>query len=118
MTFNQINRRFHLYLALILLPWSLMYGISSIQLAHRGFLDSFYGDGIPHWAELSDRPYNRPVPESMSDEELRLLCTQIAENLWVASGLYMWWQLKQTRHWGFIALVSGIVSFIAFILAL
>ena len=83
MTFNQMNRRLHLYLALIFLPWLLMYGISSIQLAHRGFLDGFYDDDMPPWIELSNRPYNRPVPEGVSDEELRLLCTQIVENLGV-----------------------------------
>ncbi|MDP6040645.1 MAG: hypothetical protein QGG64_19010 [Candidatus Latescibacteria bacterium] len=203
MTFNQINRRFHLYLALTLLPWLLMYGISSIQLAHRGFLDGFYDDGTPPWTVLSDRPYNRPVPKGISDEALRLLCTQIVEDLevevtsrlgfhrpntdrlliyiydfwtnyrviydiknrqakverkrfrwdhflgglharggfeqdsflnhlwavmidlvsagfilWVASGLYMWWQLKQTRRWGVIAFVGGLVSFLALIVAL
>ena len=38
--------------------------------------------------------------------------------LWVASGLYMWWQLKRTRRWGLVALLSGTLSFTTFIFAL
>jgi hypothetical protein len=38
--------------------------------------------------------------------------------LWVASGLYMWWHLKQTRKWGFVALGSGCVLFVLFLFVL
>ena len=35
MTFSHFNRRVHLYLGLALLPWFLMYGVSSMPFAHR-----------------------------------------------------------------------------------
>jgi len=37
---------------------------------------------------------------------------------WVASGIYMWWHLKQTRRWGIVALGSGFLSFVIFLVAL
>ena len=39
MTFAHLNRRMHLYLGLALLPWFLMYGLSSIPFAHTPFFD-------------------------------------------------------------------------------
>jgi len=38
--------------------------------------------------------------------------------LWVASGLVMWWQLQQTRMWGYVALGSGMLSFVIFLMVL
>jgi hypothetical protein len=35
MSFNRINRRTHLYLGLALLPWLLMYGVSSWIIIHK-----------------------------------------------------------------------------------
>ena len=43
---------------------------------------------------------------------------QIGILIWIASGIYMWWLLSQTRRWGFVALGSGLLSFFIFILAL
>ena len=45
-----------------------------------------------------------------------LVC--VAFVLWVATGLYMWWQLAHARRWGAIALGSGWLSFILFVLGL
>ena len=38
--------------------------------------------------------------------------------IWIASGLYMWYQLRQTWFWGAIALGSGVTSFLVFLLGL
>jgi hypothetical protein len=38
--------------------------------------------------------------------------------VWVGSGLYMWWHLKKQRNWGWLALGSGVASFIIFLLTL
>ena len=40
MTFSHANRRLHLYLALGLLPWLLMYGASSLPFAHGQFFEA------------------------------------------------------------------------------
>ncbi len=34
-TFDKINRRAHLYLGLFLMPWLLMYGVSSFMVIHH-----------------------------------------------------------------------------------
>jgi hypothetical protein len=38
--------------------------------------------------------------------------------LWIATGIYMWWHLPSTRRWGWLALVSGAVSFAVIIATL
>jgi hypothetical protein len=36
-TFDKINRRTHLYLGLFLMPWLLMYGVSSFIVIHQSW---------------------------------------------------------------------------------
>jgi hypothetical protein len=36
-TFDKINRRAHLYLGLCLMPWLLMYGVSSFIVIHQSW---------------------------------------------------------------------------------
>jgi hypothetical protein len=43
---------------------------------------------------------------------------QVAIMIWIASGLYMWSQLKRYRGWGLVALASGSILFAAFLLKL
>jgi hypothetical protein len=38
--------------------------------------------------------------------------------VWVGTGLYLWWKISQTRTWGWVAIVGGLVSFIGIFLAL
>jgi hypothetical protein len=52
MTFDKFNRRTHLYGALVLLPWFLMYGLSSIPFAHPA--------GPPQWSTRFEREYHMP----------------------------------------------------------
>lgn len=37
---------------------------------------------------------------------------------WVLSGLYMWWELKPTRKWGFLSLGVGAILFVVSVLSL
>jgi hypothetical protein len=196
MTFNHLNRRLHLYLALALVPWLLIYGISSLIIHHRDWFDP---ERNPvEWTQRFERHYDLTISEDanlreigaqiMSDNDLdgaffinrrnhriiRLTVfdfwnrTRLAYHLdqqqltaedqvfrwdqfilglhfrggfsqesylsnlwgivvdiacigfvlWVASGIVMWWQLKQTRKWGALALGGGIVSFILFLFTL
>ena len=191
MTFDKINRRTHLYGALVLLPWFLMYGLSSYPLAHHG--------APPQWSVLADREYHLPpiVPGANLDElgarlmrenglsgrfgaylsprgdlevyrprflgptrisysprTNRLRVEQqrfqfanfltgmhvrggfekgtaldyvwgvlvdiisVAIVIWLASGLYMWLNLRRLRFWGSVALGAGGASFAIFLLAL
>src|SRR6185503_3391014 len=56
-TFDKINRRAHLYLGLFLMPWLLMYGVSSFIVIHRAWFPS----DQPGREVLFDQAYNRPV---------------------------------------------------------
>ena len=55
MTFSHINRRVHLISGLALLPWFLMYGVSSIQFAHNQFFEQRdRAKGLPQWTLQSE----------------------------------------------------------------
>ena len=43
---------------------------------------------------------------------------QVTMMIWIASGLYMWWNLKRFRGWGMVALGSGFALFVAFLFGL
>jgi hypothetical protein len=47
---------------------------------------------------------------------LDLVC--IAFLVWVFSGIYIWWKLRELRIWGIVALFGGLVTFGWFLLAL
>ena len=42
----------------------------------------------------------------------------VAMIVWIASGLYMWWELPGQRRWGWLAIVAGSVSFLVFTMRL
>ncbi|MCC6590260.1 MAG: hypothetical protein IT168_26440 [Bryobacterales bacterium] len=63
MTFNHLNRRLHLYLALTLLPWFFLYGVSSIPFSHAPFFDQRdKAGGQPDWTKRFERAYDLEVP--------------------------------------------------------
>jgi hypothetical protein len=80
MTFNHLNRRLHLYLALILLPWSVMYGISAIPFAHNRFFGDLYDDGVPQWTTRLEQAYDRPAPDQWSADVLRPFAKQVLDD--------------------------------------
>ena len=54
MTFPHFNRRLHLYLGLALLPWFLMYGLSSVPFAHsQYFEDRDKANGLPIYLPIA-----------------------------------------------------------------
>jgi hypothetical protein len=69
MTFAHLNRSVHLYAGLALLPWFLMYGISSIPFAHAQFFDARdAAKKLPLWTMRMDRTMEVPVPSEGADE--------------------------------------------------
>jgi hypothetical protein len=38
--------------------------------------------------------------------------------VWIASGLYMWWELPGQRRWGWLAILAGTTSFLFFTMRL
>lgn len=189
--FSQFNRRLHLYMGLLLLPWIVMYGTSAFVINHNDYFQSLYDDGQPAWNQRSVENYDRTFPPGTDRREIantvladlqiddefdvrwqgqnRLLITtpgfwsmtrvtwdvdkqrvSVADrrfqwnsffirlhersgyhydswlhDLWaitvdltcagflvfIASGLYMWWQIRRTRLRGGLALAGGVASF-------
>ena len=63
MTFNHLNRRLHLYLALVLLPWFFLYGVSSVPFSHAQFFDQrSKASGQSDWIKRFERPYDLEIP--------------------------------------------------------
>lgn len=196
MKFDGLNRRTHLYLAIFLIPWFLMYGVSAIPFNHPAPDSRFYDDS-PDWIARVERPYDMPLSEARTrdremaaeimkefgiadvayhtyrlqprtmfvlmpkflepkriiyyadknkivlqdkrfrwDQFLTVMHSRggfqhdslwddvwavtvdivmVAILIWAASGTYMWWQVRSVRTWGFVALVSGFLSFLVFV---
>jgi hypothetical protein len=201
MTFSHLNRRVHLYCGLALLPWFLMYGVSSIPFAHTQFFnDRDNAKGLPLWTLRTERTVDVAVPndssglrgfgaallreagitntnfgtyrqsptqinvyaysfwhstqlkyfvdqkkltvedrrfrwdqfltgmhgrggfeqESLIDRSWSIVVDIVCVSmiLWIASGLFMWWELPGQRRWGWVAIVAGTVSFVIFTVTL
>ena len=56
-TFDKLNRRAHLYLGLFLMPWLLMYGVSSFIVIHHAWFPS----DRPGREVFFEKTYDRPV---------------------------------------------------------
>lgn len=85
MTIHHLNRRTHLYLALFLLPWFLMYGVSSIPFSHAQYFDERdKATGAPLWTKRFERSYDLAVPEGT---ELRPFADQVVKDTGL-SGAY------------------------------
>jgi len=73
MNFPHFNRRLHLYLSLGLLPWVLMYGVSSVFFAHPELGRGWYGDRM-QWqtkamiAGVPDPNFRVPAPGAPPEE--------------------------------------------------
>ena len=77
MTYQHINRRLHLYLALFLLPWFLMYGVSSLPFAHQYFDEQDKAKGLPTWTKRFERDYSIEIP---SEGGLRAVGAKIMQD--------------------------------------
>jgi len=65
MTYPHFNRRLHLYLALTLLPWFLMYAASSLAFSHDQYFQARdQAKGAPLWTTRFERSYSIDVPQS------------------------------------------------------
>ena len=190
--FSKILRRTHLYLALFLTPWVLMYTFSTFAMNHKERPGT-----PPKWEIVSDRVYDGSFPDGASHQAVaqqiltsldldgahqssqregriiiqrqvavqpvrlsfepaskRLVIEKQVQNpavflermhrrrgfqhpyalediwaftvdlfiagvvFWALSGLWMWWELKVTRTYGLLALVSGIALFAFFLVVL
>ena len=188
---NLVLRRVHLYLGMLLIPWVIMYALSTLTFNHRDWFRGQFNQA-DSWTQLWEEEFKADVPRqqpklkewarSVLDEngikggfnvrqnpqsvlinliqfrnpirvtyqknEGQLLAEQkrttLAEMMvrmhvrhgygrdgvlydswafvvdlicftiiaWVATGLYMWWKLLATRKAGWVAILSGLATFL------
>ena len=83
MTFSHVNRRLHLYFGLALLPWLVMYGISSVPFAHNQFFEQRdRAKGLPLWILRAEHRVDLPVPQDQ--DGLRSLGRGLLERAGIA----------------------------------
>ena len=64
MSFQLINRRVHLYLGMFLLPWVLMYALSSLVFSHLQAISAWDGRGRTIFEIEWEKDLDLPVPEN------------------------------------------------------
>lgn len=189
-------RRTHLYLALFLSPWMLLYAFSTLAMNHREELRALLDGGGPRYERERELSYGGTLPD---ETEPRWVAEQLLSHLnlegaysvrreadsgrlvifrhhplqprritfspadgrvkvekeifqlpvflerlhrrrgyqhdslgedswaflvdlviagmlfWILSGLWMWWELRQTRRWGALCLLGGSTLFLFFL---
>ena len=81
MTFLHVVRRAHLYMGLFLLPWVLMFGVSSIPLNHAPSEPA-------NWTRLAEHTFDAPVPDASGN--LRPLGRRMMDAAGVSGGYYVY----------------------------
>ena len=66
---SKLLRRIHMYLALFLTPWVLMYGLSTMAMNHHQSLRALYG-GAPAFALERELAYERSFGEDASAKQI------------------------------------------------
>ncbi|MCX6623169.1 MAG: hypothetical protein NTY38_19310 [Acidobacteria bacterium] len=200
--FSKVVRQTHMYVGLVLMPWILMYGLSTLVMNHRPFFKELYGGPLVKWIKEKEQPCNcqfspripprvaaeeilrnlgltgdfyanwgklpdgprltimrtdaitpRQIFYTVSDGKLRVekqefrsqpflerlhrrrgyrssqpgLDTAWAVSVdlaiagmlfWIASGVWMWWELKVTRRIGCYCILGGAALFALFVVVL
>ena len=193
--FSRVVRQTHMYVGLFLMPWILMYALSTLVMNHRAAFKEHYGGSLVRWVKEDERRYTgqfagQTEPKVMAEQILRELrlegnfAANMAKNgarltinrtdpltprritytstdnklviekqefraqpfleslhrrrgynnrysvdtawavsvdvatigilLWVASGVWMWWELKLTRRTGAMCIAAGLALFALF----
>src|SRR6185369_12960622 len=68
--FSKLLRRTHLYLALFLTPWILIYAASTFVMNHRVWFRSMYGGPPPSPVVEKEQPYDAVFPEGAGPKQI------------------------------------------------
>jgi hypothetical protein len=68
--FSKVVRRTHMYLALFLAPWMLMYALSTIVMNHRAYFLEKYGRGPVPFQKERELTYPGTFPEGASPRDI------------------------------------------------
>ncbi|HUP38719.1 MAG TPA: hypothetical protein VM115_01255 [Vicinamibacterales bacterium] len=83
MTFPHFVRRAHLYTGLFLLPWVIMFGVSTIPINHQA-----PDPGTANWTRIGERAFDAPVPAA--EDNLRPLGRDIMNAAGIEGGYYVY----------------------------
>jgi hypothetical protein len=81
MTFPHLVRRVHLYTGLFLLPWIIMFGVSTIPINHES-------PGAEARTRIGEHPFDAPIPEQQ--ENLRPLGRQMMTAAGLEGGYWVY----------------------------
>jgi hypothetical protein len=75
---SKVIRRTHMYLALFLTPWMIIYAVSGLVLNHFDAVRKFYGTNFGRMEKIAEQPYTTTFSE---DAEPRAIGRQILDDL-------------------------------------
>jgi hypothetical protein len=75
-TVSRLIRRVHMFTALFLGPWMLMYALSTLVMTHSDFVLSFYPSKSPALVTERELDYTRSFPTNMAREQIGLQVLQ------------------------------------------
>jgi hypothetical protein len=78
-----VVRRVHVYLGIFLLPWFVMFGVSSLLFNHPGWLGTGPAAAATPWTTLVDKPYDLDVP---ANADLRAIGRQVIADAGLSAG--------------------------------
>ncbi len=67
---SRLVRRVHMFTGLFLAPWMLMYGLSTLVMTHREYVNSFYSSKNPTLVTERELDYTRSFPTNMTREQI------------------------------------------------
>ncbi len=76
--FLKILRQTHMYLALFLIPWILVYALSTLSMNHYQFLKDVFGTTPPQYTQIKEMQYPGVFSENASPE---MVARQILNDL-------------------------------------
>lgn len=68
--FSKVLRRTHLYMALFLTPWILMYTASTFVMNHRDWFREIYGKGMPGWRAERETIFEGAIAEGSQPKDI------------------------------------------------
>ncbi len=69
-TISHLVRRIHMFTALFLAPWMIMYALSTLVMAHREWVGSFYASKKPTIMTERELDYTRSFPADATREQM------------------------------------------------
>jgi len=91
---SKIIRRTHMYLALFLTPWVVVYSLSSLVINHFPLVRSLYGDNLNKFELVGERDYDGVFS---ADAEPAAVARQILDELDLAGSFYVQGNLSQKQ---------------------